>query len=100
MSVRAAKKGVTDLPEVGPSLFVLSPFGELATHVEGVDEGVEIGAVIGDGRQVDALALGDSLQDTLPDGEWFVAVDSLHVIPKPLRGQRRLRGGFGPGRTP
>ena len=57
MSIGRAEQRVTDLPEVGPALFVFAALGHLAAEIKRVDEGVKVGAVIADLRQLDRLSL-------------------------------------------
>jgi len=42
MPICRAEQGVTDLPEIIPSLLVLPPAGNRAAYVEGIDKGINL----------------------------------------------------------
>ncbi len=67
LAVGGTEQGVTDLPEVVASLFVLAPGRQKTAGVKGIQEGVEIGAVVADRKEVDLLAIDDVLDQIVPD---------------------------------
>ena len=91
MSVGGAEQRITDLPQIAPALLVLAAFGHLALEIEGVNEGVKIGAVITNLRQLDLLSLQDCRDELLPDRLGRGGLDSVHVIPEALGSELRRR---------
>ena len=55
LTIGGAEQGVTHLPEVVASLFVLASDGQATAGVQRIEEGVEVRTVVADRGQVDAV---------------------------------------------
>ena len=93
LAIGGTEQGVTHLPEVVASLFVLAAGGQATAGVKRIEEGVEVGPIVADRGQVDPLALDDVLDQVLPDGGRRLGFDRIHVIPEALRTQGGPRRG-------
>jgi hypothetical protein len=56
------EQGVADLPEVVTTLLVFAPFGHLAVNIKGIDERIEVGAIIAHRRKVEVFTPYDPLK--------------------------------------
>src|ERR1039458_2641777 len=87
MSVGCAKQRIADLAEVASALLVFAAFGHAALEIKGVNEGVKVGAIVANLRQLDLLALQDRVDELLPYGLGALSFNEIHVIPEMLRSQ-------------
>ena len=72
-------------------MFVFTPFGDVASGIKRINEGLDIGAIVAHGIEVNGFSGDDVGNDVLPDGPCRVRFEAIHMIPKALRGQRGPR---------